>query len=224
MAESLPLSERPQQRPALIIFDWDDTLVDNYAAIHAAINAARAHFNKPVWSLEETRLKCRTALHEIFPYWFGDAWMQARDVFYRVFSEEHIAHLRIKPGAPELLAAITHVGIPVAVNSNKSSDFLRQEVAHLGWDSYFSVLVGAGDVPRGKPAPDGVHHIRQILALSASSPTWFVGDNDMDVQTARAGGCLPILLQPHKENEGVREGVVFVNNCHEMLDFFHTVA
>ena len=212
-------------KPALVIFDWDDTLVDNYAAIHAAINAARARFGKPVWNLEETRVQCRRALNEIFPEWFGADWLTAKEVFYDVFAAEHIRCLQVKPGAVQLLDAFTRAGIPLALNSNKRNDFLRREVAHLGWDKYFTVLVGAGDVARGKPAPDGINHIRQVLAVTADAVVWFVGDNDLDAQTALSGGCLPILLQPRTTLPvGAEAGKIVLSNCESLLELFKTIA
>ena len=179
--------------PELIIFDWDDTLVDNYAAIHLAINAARAAFGQPVWTLAETRQNCRIALKEIFPIWFGADWPKAQEVFYATFAAEHIRHLRPKPFAAPLLAKLAKHRIPLAVNSNKQSGFLRAEIKHLGWEDFFSVVVGAGDVDKGKPAPDGINKIRQITRVE-SRQVWFVGDNQVDYETALAGSCVAIIL------------------------------
>jgi phosphoglycolate phosphatase len=191
--------------PALVIFDWDDTLVDNYAAIHTAINAARAAFALPIWSLTETRENCRLALTEIFPQWFGAAWPQARDIFYDSFAAHHLAMLTIKPEAVTLLDILTARAIPLAVNSNKRKDYLRQEIAHLGWGHYFSCVVGAGDVQRGKPDPVGVQHIRTHCGIGDDQTLWFVGDNAVDEATAIAGDCLPIIITQHNPNNSVND-------------------
>lgn len=216
--------DMPTKKPALIIFDWDDTLIDNYAAIHAAINAARAHFGQPVWSLEETRVNCRRALNEIFPEWFGPEWQIGKKIFYEVFAAEHIARLRVLPDAELLLREIKHAGIPIAVNSNKNRDYLRSEISHLGWNHYFSTLVGAGDVAWGKPAPNGVNAIRQQLAILSDALVWFVGDNDLDVQTARAGRCLPILLHQKTAPFLCPMDRVLLGNCADLLELFKNLA
>jgi phosphoglycolate phosphatase len=214
----------PTQKPALVIFDWDDTLVDNYAAIHMAINAARTHFGQPVWSLAETRVNCRRALNEIFPEWFGDAWLTGKKIFYEVFAAAHLAQLRVMPDAALLLSAIKAAGVPIAVNSNKNRDFLRDEIAHLGWGHYFSALVGAGDVARGKPAPDGVNAIRQELAVEATASVWFVGDNDLDAQTAQSGGCLPIILHRKTAPFPCVNDRVLLGNCGDLLELFKILS
>lgn len=185
--------------PELIIFDWDDTLVDNYAAIHAAINAARAAFGQPAWTLAEARQHCRIALKEIFPVWFGAEWPKAQEIFYATFAAEHIAHLQPKPFATDLLAALAARCLPLAVNSNKQSGYLRAEIDHLGWGHYFAAVIGAGDVAKGKPAPDGINKIREVTGVT-SPQVWFVGDNQVDCETALAGGCQPVIIGEHADS------------------------
>jgi phosphoglycolate phosphatase len=180
--------------PELVIFDWDDTLIDNYAAIHAAINAARAAFGLPVWSLAETRQNCRIALKEIFPIWFGAEWEKAQTIFYDSFAAQHLQFLQIKPGAEQFLRLLRAREIPLAVNSNKKSVYLREEITFLRWADYFKVIIGAGDVAMGKPAPDGVLTICRQCAVSPTQAVWFVGDNSVDAMTARNAGVTAVLI------------------------------
>jgi phosphoglycolate phosphatase len=189
------------QRPDAIIFDWDDTLVDSYGAIHVAINAARMAFDLPVWSLEEARQNCRRALAETFPQWFGTDWQRAQQIFYASFAEQHIAQLHAQAGAAELLAWLQSKPFKLAVNSNKKSAYLHKEIMHLGWAPFFSCIVGAGDVARGKPAPDGVRLIREKLKISDQATVWYIGDNEVDVATAEAGACLPVIIGPTAHRE-----------------------
>ena len=49
----------------------------------------------------------------------------------------------------------------------------------------FDPLVGAEDVERGKPAPDG---LRKITALTGAKRIWYVGDTVDDARSARAAG------------------------------------
>jgi len=180
--------------PALIIFDWDDTLVDSYPAIHLAINAARRAFALPEWSLHEARENCRIALRESFPLWFGEKWEEASAIFYESFAQNHITMLGLKAGAADILAFLSARQIPLAVNSNKTSSYLQEEMLHLEWAHHFSAVVGANDVARGKPNPEGVEKIRQQCGITADQPVWFIGDNAVDSATAHAGGCLPIII------------------------------
>ncbi len=49
----------------------------------------------------------------------------------------------------------------------------------------FAPIVGAGDVPHHKPAPDGLLHIRK---LSPGAELWYVGDTVDDARSAKAAG------------------------------------
>lgn len=206
-----------------MIFDWDDTLVDSYAAIHAAINAARAAFGMEAWSLEEARHNCRRALTETFPEWFGADWHRARDVFYATFADNHLSLLKAMPGAEDLLDVLCQKKIPLAVCSNKNAAYLRQEISFLGWDRYFGAVAGAGDAPRGKPAPDGIYLICKQLGLKDDSVSWYVGDNDIDIQTAEAGSCLPIILGNNVSNATLGTWIPF-GNCIELADIIRKIC
>ncbi|MBP7252964.1 MAG: HAD family hydrolase [Alphaproteobacteria bacterium] len=190
----MPLNLQHLPKPELVIFDWDDTLIDNYAAIHAAINAARAAFGLPVWSLIETRENCRIALKEIFPIWFGSDWENAQTIFYETFEAQHLQLLQIKSGAEQLFQQLQRAQIPLAINSNKKACYLREEITFLQWDAYFKVSIGAGDVAAGKPAPEGVYAICRCCDVMPCDAIWFVGDNSVDLTTARNAGVTPVLI------------------------------
>jgi phosphoglycolate phosphatase-like HAD superfamily hydrolase len=44
-------------RPAAVVFDWDDTLIDNWGAIRNALNAAFVAMGHETWTLAETRAR-----------------------------------------------------------------------------------------------------------------------------------------------------------------------
>jgi len=112
-------------RPRAILFDWDDTLVDNWDSIHAAMNATLAAFSRPPWTPEQTHAEARRSLRNSFPEIFGADWDKAREVFYREFSASHLKHLKPKPGAGETLARLAAGGFFLGVVSNKTGQFLR---------------------------------------------------------------------------------------------------
>ena len=184
-------------RPRTVLFDWDNTLVDTWSVIHRALNATLADLGRPTWSLAETQARVRRSAREAFPAWFGTDAERAAEIFYTRFERDHLDGLRPREGADAMLAALAQSGYDLAVISNKRSDLLRREVAHLGWQHHFRRLVGAGDAPRDKPDPAAV-----TLALSNApgdsdtpGPVWLVGDTDIDLAWAVNAGCVPVLLR-----------------------------
>ena len=55
-----------QPRPAVLLYDWDNTLVDGWAAITAALNAVFTEFNHPLWSVEDTRIASASPCAKVF--------------------------------------------------------------------------------------------------------------------------------------------------------------
>ncbi len=182
-------------RPRAILFDWDNTLVDNWLAIHAALNAALAAMGHRTWSYDETRAHVRRSLRDSFPELFGGRWKEAREVFYASFANVHLETLKPLPGAAEMIASLAETGVYLGVVSNKAGDYLRREAAHLGWDRHFARLVGATDAAEDKPAVGPVELALEGSGIERGAEVWFVGDGAIDMECAQNAGCYRVLLR-----------------------------
>jgi len=181
-------------RPQAIIFDWDNTLVDSWGTIHAALVETFEAMGHEPWTFEQTRDRVRYSMRESFPKLFGDSWEEAARRFYDAFERLHLAHLAPLPGAGDMLGSLHRVGICLAVVSNKTGRYLRAEAAHLDWQPFFHRMVGAGDAARDKPAADPVHLALAGCGVDAGERVWFVGDAGIDMEIAHKTGCIPVLL------------------------------
>lgn len=190
-----------QHRPSLLLYDWDNTLVDGWAGITAALNTAFDAFTLPHWSIQDTRERARVSVRESFPKLFGEDWERARDIFLSSLSEQHLDHVRPMDGAAELLIA----GAPwtQGVVSNKTGRFLRAEVSHLGWDQHFRTVVGAGDAAADKPDPASILLALRNLATEPDPTIWYLGDTASDMQAARAAGITAVLVGDASHDGGV---------------------
>ena len=86
-------------------------------------------------------------------------------------------------GIPALLEKMKAAGIQMAVYSNKADEFGQAIVAHYFPDTFAVVQGKLPGVP-AKPDPTGVGLVLQKLNASLED-TLFVGDSDVDIQTAR---------------------------------------
>lgn len=192
----------PAVRPKAVIFDWDNTLVETWPAIHAALTRTFERYGLTPWTFEETKRRVRKSMRESFPPLFGDRWEEAGTYFIDAFSSIHLDFLKPAVGAEAMLDDLKGRGIYLGVVSNKNGDTLRQEVAHLGWDGYFGRVVGAFDAIRDKPAPDPVHLALTGSGIGCGPDVWFAGDTDIDLECAAAAGCIPVLVRAEPPGDG----------------------
>lgn len=193
----------PPARPSAIVFDWDNTLVDTWPTIHEALSVTLQAMGHEPWTFEETTTRVRHSLRDSFPRLFGDRWTEARDIFYDAFERNHIARLAPIEGAAEMLRALAATGVEMAVLSNKTGQYLRDEADHLGWTGYFVALVGAGDAERDKPAHQALELALGSSACKPGPDIWIVGDAGIDMEAAHRTGCVPVLL--HRDDHDSAE-------------------
>lgn len=179
--------------PRAIIFDWDNTLVNTWPVIHQALNRTFAELGLPEWEIDATKQRVRKSMRDSFPELFGPNWQHAAGAYQQHYRAHHLEMLEALPGAEQLLAQVRARGVPAVVVSNKKGPNLRTEVNHLGWGGYFMSLIGADDAARDKPHPDPVHLALSVLDIAPGPDIWFVGDSEIDLETAVATGCTGIL-------------------------------
>ncbi|MDE1152421.1 MAG: HAD family hydrolase [Micavibrio sp.] len=182
--------------PKAVIFDWDDTLVDTWGVVTAAINTTLRHMGHAEWSEEQLRLNIGPPARVLFTRLFGeDRWQEADKVYVAAYEAGIRQHLKIHAGAEETLKQLADSGVFMAVVSSKRGNILRAEAAHLGFDKYFSALVGAGDAPMDKPHAESVQHALQGSGLAAGADVLFIGDSLTDITCARNAGCTAVLIE-----------------------------
>jgi phosphoglycolate phosphatase len=126
-------ARRHSTTDSAILFDWDNTLVDNWGAIYEALNLTLAAMGQAIWSDAEARLRVQRSLRDSFPEMFGDCWQEASEILYRSFAEVHLRTLRPMPGAAALLETLTASGIYLAVVSNKTKALRLKR--RTGWNT-----------------------------------------------------------------------------------------
>jgi phosphoglycolate phosphatase len=185
----------PVPRPRAVIFDWDDTIVDNWPLALEALNAALTHMGLEPWSDAEARGGAGGSARDIFTKMFGDRWQEADKVFYDTFNKLVENNVRIHDHVEDMLQSLRDNGVYLAVVSNKRGALLRKEAEAIGYTHYFNKIVGAGDAAKDKPNVDPVHLALQGSGIQPGPDVWFIGDSHIDMICALNTGCTGILLE-----------------------------
>jgi phosphoglycolate phosphatase len=207
-------------RPRAVIFDWDNTLVDTWPVIHEALHNTFAEVGRTPWTLEEVKQRVARSMRDYFPELFGDKWQEVGQMYRNHYAAIRLERLKEREGASDMLAGLSKKPLYLAVASNKEGKNLRIEAAHLGWEKYFGKLIGAGDTPRDKPAPDPIIAALSGSNIAASSEVWFVGDSELDMECAAATGCTPIFYGALPQKPLQYPFVSHVNNHRELSALF----
>jgi phosphoglycolate phosphatase len=187
--------------PTILLYDWDNTLVDGWPSITAALNATFDAFSMPAWTIDDAKARVRVALRESFPVMFGAEWERARDIFYAAFASQHLEHVTPMPGVADALVA--GAALLQGVVSNKAGHYLRAEVRHLGWAGHFGAVIGAGDASADKPDPAPILLALARLGRPADRSVWYLGDTALDMRAARAAGVTAVLVGDASHDGGI---------------------
>lgn len=173
-----------------VIFDLDGTLLDTLDDLTDAVNVTMSRFGYLPRSREEVRRfvgnGAKKLIERAVPA--GADYEPA----LAAFREYYDANCRRKTGPyPGVLAALKRIKeeYPVAIVSNKPDSAVKALCA-----DYFPGCYAMGEhggCPR-KPAPDMV---LEAMAAIGVDTCVYVGDSEVDVQTARNAGvpCLSVL-------------------------------
>jgi phosphoglycolate phosphatase len=181
--------------PRALLFDWDGTLADSAAVIKHCYDAATTAVGAPPISMEDVRFKQTRSGRDTFPTLFGEQWPVAREAYYKAFKDMHLTHIAPLQGCEDMLGRLRSTGLFMAVVSNKTGAYLRDEVAQFGWTSFFDAIVGAGDALRDKPDRAPLDHALLGTDILCGPDVWMIGDSNTDMLAAGHAGATGVLLR-----------------------------
>jgi phosphoglycolate phosphatase len=107
------------------------------------------------------------------------------EFFIQYYSIHKLDNTSLYPGVRETLDALS--GMSMAVLTNKPVGASRGILQGLGVAETFQIIYGGNSFERKKPDPMGVETILREFG-AAPAQVMFVGDSEIDVQTARNAG------------------------------------
>lgn len=181
-----------------VIFDLDGTLLDTLTDLMNAVNHALAANGFPVRTRDEIRRFVGNGLARLVTRALPDGTEQT--VVDTVLSETrayYAQHCRENTapytGIPEMLHELAENGLRIGVVSNKPDEQVKA-LCRSEFGDLIEFAAGASEGFRMKPAPDSLLRCMQALACDQSC-TVYVGDSDVDIQTAANANipCISVL-------------------------------
>ena len=180
-----------------VLFDLDGTLADTAPDMARTVNAMCARRGLP--AVDEAKVRphvskgARGMLMAAFAVAPEDArYRDMRDEFLRIYEDNLCVDSHLFPGMPELLEWLEGGGIAWGVVTNKYERFARPLIDCFGLGARAGVVVGGDTCKRAKPFPDPLLLAAETLRVPPQA-TLYVGDDERDVQAARAAG-MPVIV------------------------------
>lgn len=174
------------------VFDLDGTLIDSAPDLHAAANAILDEEGLEPITLTQARDFVGAGAGVFVSRMMETRALPAGKALHARLLERFLAHYqsgisftRPYPQALETLAALRAAGWRLGLCTNKPLAPTRAVLDALDMAGLFSAVTGGDSLPQRKPDPAP---LRMTLARMGVRRALYVGDSEIDAQTARAAG------------------------------------
>ncbi len=209
-----------------VFFDMDGTIVDSMPDIAHATNRVLADYGRAPHDLEQYRNRVGWGLKKTLALTMPDLKAEelesAMDKLVLYYNEEPGVRTLIYPGISGMLKKLKDAGIALFVYTNKNQKIAEKVVAELFPKGCFEGVFGAREGLGLKPDRDAV---LQVIAESGygASRILYVGDSEVDMQTAAAGGMDALaVLWGYRSREELEDfdKLAFIKSPDEITGIF----
>ena len=181
------------------IFDLDGTLLDTLHDLASSVNYALQTHDMPTHSVDAIRgfvgNGVRLLMERAVPDGAQNPQFEAAFATFRQHYMQHSLDTTCPyPGIAEMLHQLKQRGCRLAVVSNKMMAATQDLVRHFFPEIEVAIGEHEAEGIRKKPAPDTVFQALHQLGVGKEQAV-YVGDSDVDLQTARNSGlpCISVL-------------------------------
>jgi len=207
----------------LLIFDLDGTLAETRQDLATGINLMRAHYNLPPLNVETVTGYIGNGIRKLVERSLQGADVDVDEALAldkKFYAEHMLDETALYPHVEEGLNTLS--GNALAVLSNKPGDPTRVILKHLGVDGLFFRMLGGGDLPNLKPAPDGILALMEESGVSAEN-TWMIGDHHTDLEVAHNAGVKCGFVTYGLGHTGEFTADQTWSDFNELVEFFSVV-
>lgn len=177
--------------PAAVLFDLDGTLLDTAQDFVATVALMAARRQWPAAGIEVLRPVVSKGSRAMLAAAFGHCDAAQREALVPEFLDTYQGligqHAQLFDGVAALLDALDAAGCRWGIVTNKPEYLARLILPQLGWQQRCAVLVGGDSLAEKKPHPLPLLHAAAAIGVAPSACV-YVGDDERDIQAARAAG------------------------------------
>ena len=169
--------------------DTDEMLIQSFFALYKKYRPTKIRTREELIYFSGPPIK-KTLMDEFPDVPFEEiykAWQE-------VSREQYVPYVKAFNHEIETLKKLREAGYLLGVVTNKGAPLTKYslEVAHI--DDLFDVVISADDVNAPKPSPAGIFKALERLGIEDKSEVLYIGDNDIDYDTATNAGVDAMLV------------------------------
>ena len=183
--------------PRAALFDLDGTLLDSAPDMLATANRLREARQMAPMMLAQIRPHVSKGSRAMLSAAFPALDTMAREGMVAEFLETYLqelgSHSSLFDEIEPMLSALEAAGTTWGIVTNKPEYLAREILPQLGWESRCAVLIGGDTLAEKKPHPLPLQVAAERMLIDVADCV-YVGDDERDIQAARAAGMPSIAV------------------------------
>ena len=180
-----------------VIFDLDGTILNTLDDLADSVNYALSYFGFPVRTIDEVREFVGNGIKNLIlravPKGTSEQTAEkVLDCFKSYYKEHSAVKTKAYDGINQCILNLKQKDIKIAVVTNKAH-FAAVPLCDMYFPGLIDVVIGEREGVRKKPHPDTVIQAMESIGV-VSSDCVYVGDSDVDIDTAKNSGmpCISV--------------------------------
>lgn len=189
-----------------ILFDMDGVIVDNLPyhvdAWLLFCEKKKIPLTREIFYKELNGMNSKDTFEWLYKTQFSKAEIlemeEEKEEIYRAF---YAAHRKPAPGLVDFLQTIKSAGIKTALATSAGQGNIDFTLDGIGLKSQFDIIVGGGEVNKGKPDPEIYLMAAQKLGVNPVN-CWVIEDSLQGIKSGQAAGCQVVgITTSHTKEE-----------------------
>lgn len=209
-----------------ILFDLDGTLLYTLEDLTDSINHTLTEYGLPTHPIENVRRFVGNGLRMLVIRALPDGENYEKfDQFFSDFVNYYNGHNRIKTkpyaGVLETTKELSEMGIKMAIVTNKGQTASNSLLDDF-FKPYINIAIGDDGTHKRKPDPEPINIALEALNVKDKSTVLYIGDSDVDADTAINSGLDYILCTyGFRDMEDLQDfkPVAFIDSISKIKDY-----
>lgn len=195
-----------------IIFDLDGVLIDSYEAWQKLLNYALKNYGKKTISETEFQRFWGQGMEKDIEILLPEITLSQLQKFYEDNFQKFSNYIKVFPETEFVLKKLKEKGLKIAIASNSAPKILTFCIKEAGLEKYLDYFLGASDSLKGKPEPDILFKILEVLKLKKEE-VLFVGDSPFDIEAGKRAGIktVGIGIKGDKEIKNLKDLIYLID-------------